>query len=120
MIEKVSLAAKFELFDQYWSPKIVGELNDFFVKVVKVKGPFVWHSHPAEDELFYIARGRLRIKLRDGEVELAPGEFAVIPHGVEHLPVADEETHVMLLEPKTTVNTGTEANERTVAVLQRI
>lgn len=120
MIEKVSLAAKFERFEEFWSPKIVGELNDFFVKVVKVKGEFVWHSHPVEDELFYVVKGRLRIKLRDGDLDLAPGEFAVIPHGVEHCPVADEETHVMLLEPKTTVNTGTEANERTVARPQRI
>jgi mannose-6-phosphate isomerase-like protein (cupin superfamily) len=120
VIKKVTLAAKFDLFDQYWSPKIVGELNDLFVKLVKVKGEFVWHSHQVEDELFYVVKGHLRIKLRDGEVALAPGEFAIIPHGVEHLPIADEETYVVLLEPKSTLNTGTEANDRTVAVLDRI
>jgi mannose-6-phosphate isomerase-like protein (cupin superfamily) len=120
VIEKVNLAAKFQLFDQYWSPKIVGELNDFHVKVVKTKGEFVWHSHQAEDELFLVVNGRLRIKLRDGELELAPGEFAIIPHGVEHLPITSEETHVLLLEPKATVNTGTETSERTVAAPERI
>lgn len=114
MVQKVNVEDKFEMFDEYWSPKIIGELNDFHVKAVKLKGEFVWHEHETEDELFYVVKGRLVIKLRDGEISLKPGEFAVIPHKVEHLPVAEEEVHVLLLEPKTTVNTGTIANERTV------
>jgi mannose-6-phosphate isomerase-like protein (cupin superfamily) len=120
MVEKVNVAEKLELFGDYWSPKIIGELNDFYVKAVKLKGEFVWHHHETEDELFYVVKGRLVIKLRDGEVVLQPGEFAVIPHGVEHLPVADDEVHVLLLEPKSTVNTGTTANERTVSDLERL
>lgn len=114
MVQKVNVEDKFEMLDEYWSPKIIGELNDFHVKAVKLKGEFVWHEHETEDELFYVVKGRLVIKLRDGEISLKPGEFAVIPHKVEHLPVAEEEVHVLLLEPKTTVNTGTIANERTV------
>ena len=111
---------KLKLFDDYWSPKIIGELNDFYVKAVKLKGDFVWHHHEIEDELFYVVKGRLVIKLRDGEVVLEPGEFAVIPHMVEHLPIADEEVHVLLLEPKSTVNTGTAESERTVRDLERV
>lgn len=120
MVEKVRVADKFELFDEYWSPKIIGELNDFYVKAVKVKGEFVWHDHATEDELFYVVKGRLVIKLRDGEVVLEPGEFAVIPRQVEHLPVAAEETHLLLLEPKTTVNTGDAKTDRRVDMLERI
>jgi mannose-6-phosphate isomerase-like protein (cupin superfamily) len=120
MVERVNVAEKLARFDDYWSPKIIGELNDFYVKAVKVKGEFVWHEHEVEDELFYVVAGRLVIKLRDGEVVLEPGEFAVIPHGVEHLPIADEETHILLLEPKTTVNTGTAEGERTVRELKRV
>jgi mannose-6-phosphate isomerase-like protein (cupin superfamily) len=112
-MEKVNLAQKFSLFQDHWSPRIVGELNDFHVKLVKVQGEFVWHHHETEDELFLIIQGRLRMRLRDGDIWLEPGEFVIIPHGVEHLPVAEEETHLLLLEPKTTVNTGTEENERT-------
>jgi mannose-6-phosphate isomerase-like protein (cupin superfamily) len=115
VVQKVNVGEKFNLFDEYWSPKIIGELNDFYVKAVKLKGEFVWHEHETEDELFYVIKGHLVIKLRDGEISLQPGEFAVIPHKVEHLPVAEEEVHVLLLEPKTTVNTGTIDNERTVA-----
>lgn len=120
MIEKVSVARKFELFDERWSPKIIGELNGFYVKAVKVQGEFVWHDHKTEDELFYVVSGRLTIKLRDGEVVLEPGEFAIVPRNVEHLPVADEETHILLLEPKTTVNTGDVRGARTVEALDRI
>jgi mannose-6-phosphate isomerase-like protein (cupin superfamily) len=120
MVEKVNVAEKLELFREYWSPKIIGELNDFYVKAVKFKGEFVWHHHETEDELFYVVKGRLVIRLRDGEVVLEPGEFAVIPHLVEHLPIADEEVHVLLLEPKSTVNTGTVSNERTVQNLERV
>jgi mannose-6-phosphate isomerase-like protein (cupin superfamily) len=120
MVEKVNMTEKFERFSDYWSPKIIGELNDFYVKAVKLKGEFVWHHHEVEDELFYVVRGRLVIKLRDGEIALEPGDFVVIPQMVEHRPVADEEVHVVLLEPKTTVNTGTTANERTVSDLERV
>jgi mannose-6-phosphate isomerase-like protein (cupin superfamily) len=120
VVEKVRVADKFGLFEDYWSPKIIGELNDFFVKAVKVKGEFVWHDHLNEDELFYVVKGRLVIKLRDGEITLEPGEFAVIPRQVEHLPVADEETHILLLEPKTTVNTGSASSDRRVDALERI
>lgn len=120
MVEKVNVAEKLELFSEYWSPKIIGELNDFYVKAVKFQGEFVWHHHETEDELFYVVKGRLVIKLRDGELVLEPGEFAVIPHLVEHLPIAAEEVHVLLLEPKSTVNTGTVSNERTVRKLERV
>lgn len=120
MIEKVTVAEKFAAFDDLWSPKIIGDLNDFQLKAVKAKGGFVWHHHEVEDEMFYVVKGRLVIKLRDGEIVLEPGEFAVIPHMVEHLPIADEETHILLLEPKTTVNTGNVSNERTLADLERI
>jgi len=120
MGEKVNVADKLSRFDDYWSPKIIGELNDFHVKAVKVKGEFVWHQHETEDELFYVVKGRLVIRLRDGEVVLEPGEFAVIPHGVEHLPVAEEEVHILLLEPKTTVNTGSAEGDRTVRDLERV
>jgi len=120
MIEKVNLAAKLAQFDDQWSPKIVGELGDQYLKVVKVKGEFVWHHHDDEDELFYVVRGHLVIRLRDGDVELDPGEFAVIPQGIEHLPVAEEEVHILLIEPKTTLNTGNVVGDRTVEVPQRI
>ena len=119
-IEKVCLAEKFRRFDDLWSPKIAGELNDSYVKLVKVKGEFVWHRHEAEDELFLVVKGRLTIRLRGGEVRLEEGEFVVIPRGVEHMPVAEEEAHVVLLEPKTTLNTGDVLSERTVAEPQRI
>lgn len=119
-MDKVNLVEKFELFQDYWSPKIVGELNDTYVKLVKLKGEFVWHRHEREDELFLIVKGQLRIKLRDRELRLREGELVIIPKGVDHLPVADEEVHVVLIEPKTTVNTGNVQNERTVMDLQRI
>ena len=120
MIEKVNLAYKFSLFQDHWSPKIVGELNDSYVKLVKLKGEFVWHHHEAEDELFFVVKGRLLIKLRDQDIWLEEGEFVIVPRGVEHLPIAEEEAHVMLLEPKSTLNTGDVQNERTVANLEMI
>jgi len=120
MIEKVRLSEKLDLFKDYWSPRIVGELNDSHVKLAKLKGEFVWHHHEEEDELFLVIKGRLRIKLRDGDIFLEEGEFVIIPRGVEHLPIAEEEAHVMLLEPKSTLNTGNLNNERTVADLKRI
>jgi mannose-6-phosphate isomerase-like protein (cupin superfamily) len=120
MIEKINLAQKFSLFNDHWSPKIVGELNDTHVKLVKLKGEFVWHHHETEDELFLVIKGQLLIKLRDQDIQLDEGEFVIIPKGVEHLPIAAEECYVLLLEPKTTLNTGTVQNDRTVADLQRI
>jgi mannose-6-phosphate isomerase-like protein (cupin superfamily) len=114
-MDKVNLADKFSLFQDYWHPRIVGELNDSYVKLAKLKGEFVWHHHEAEDELFLVVKGRLLIKLRDRDIWLDGGEFAVIPKGVEHLPVAEDEVHVLLLEPKSTLNTGNVQNERTVS-----
>ena len=119
-IEKVSLIDKLSLFSDHWSPKIVGELNDSHVKLVKLKGEFVWHHHETEDELFLVVKGSLLIRLRDRDIKLEEGEFVIIPRGVEHLPIASEEAHVLLLEPKTTLNTGNVSSERTVAELQRI
>ena len=123
-MDKVNLAQKFSMFREHYSPKIVGEINDVYVKVVKLLGDFVWHHHQDEDELFLVVRGALRMKLREGgserEIVIHPGEFMIVPRGVEHLPSADEETHVVLLEPKSTLNTGNIQNERTVANLQRI
>ena len=114
-MEKVNLAEKFSCFEEHWRPKIVGEVNDVHVKLVKLQGEFMWHQHEREDELFLVIKGRLQIKLRDGDLWLEPGELAVIPRGMEHCPVADEEAHVLLLEPKSTVNTGNLNNERTSA-----
>jgi mannose-6-phosphate isomerase-like protein (cupin superfamily) len=112
-VDKIDPARKLELVRDFWSPKAIGALNDFLVKVVKLQGEFVWHSHEKEDELFYVLRGTLRMQFRDGEVALGVGELIIVPHGVEHRPVADEEVHVLLLEPGTTVNTGTAGGERT-------
>ncbi len=118
-METVNLAEKFALFDEYWSPKIIGELNDSYVKAVKFRGEFVWHHHEDEDELFLVVKGRLVIELRDRDIRLGEGEFAIIPRGVEHMPVAEEEAHVILIEPKSTLNTGNVRNERTRPTLQR-
>src|SRR5687768_10355900 len=120
MSDKVSLAEKFALFSDRWSPKIVGELNGQHVKLVRLLGAFVWHHHDDEDELFLVHRGRLRMEFRDRVVELTPGEFLIVPRGVEHRPVADEEVEVVLFEPATTLNTGNLRNERTVEVLDRL
>jgi mannose-6-phosphate isomerase-like protein (cupin superfamily) len=114
IIETVDLAEKFALFSEPWHPKIVGELNDSHVKLARLKGEFVWHRHAQEDELFMVVRGRLKIRLRDKDLEVSDGQFVIIPHGVEHLPVAEEEVQVLLLEPKSTINTGDQQNERTV------
>jgi mannose-6-phosphate isomerase-like protein (cupin superfamily) len=119
-LEKVNLSRKFSSFDDYWSPKIVAELNDAYVKLVKVKGEFVWHHHKKEDELFLVTKGKLTIKLRGRDVNLKPGEFFVVPKGVEHKPVARREAHALLIELKTTLNTGNLRNERTVKKLNRI
>lgn len=119
-MDSVNLAQKLRSFDDLWSPKIVGELNDHYVKLVKLKGEFVWHHHEAEDELFLVVKGRLQLRFRDRDVWLNEGEFAIVPRGVEHLPIAPEETHVLLLEPKSTLNTGNVRNERTISELERI
>ncbi len=116
----VNLAQKLALFDEYWSPKIVADLNDSYVKVVKLKGEFVWHQHEHDDELFLVVKGTLRILLRGGELVVHEGELAVVPKGVEHCPVAEEEVHAVLIEPKTVVNTGEVRSKRTVEQLQRI
>jgi mannose-6-phosphate isomerase-like protein (cupin superfamily) len=120
MVDKVNLAEKLAQFDEQWSPKIVAELNDAYVKVVKLGGEFVWHHHDEEDELFLVVSGRLTMQFRDGDVEVGPGELIVVPKGVEHCPRADEEVHVVLVEPKTVLNTGNVRNERTVEQLERI
>ena len=120
MLTKVNLADKLQQFSDHWSPKIVGEVNDAHVKLVKLQGEFVWHHHDDEDELFLVIKGCLCMRLRDGDVVLDPGEFLIVPRGVEHCPVAEVETHVLLLEPKSTLNTGNVRNERTVSRLDRI
>ena len=116
----VTLADKFARFDDYWSPKIVGELNGQLVKVVKFRGPFEWHHHAAEDELFLVHRGSFRMEFRDRALMLHAGDFLIVPRGVEHRPVADEEVEVVLFEPATTLNTGNVSSERTRGVLDRI
>src|SRR6266480_2760178 len=118
MIRTVSLAQMFGRFSDFWKPKVVGEVNDSHVKLVKLKGEFVWHHHEQEDELFLVISGHLVIKLRERDIHLDAGEFVIIPRGVEHLPVAEEEVQVLLLEPKTTLNTGSVINVRTVADLE--
>jgi mannose-6-phosphate isomerase-like protein (cupin superfamily) len=120
-VEVVNLADKLGRFAEYWSPRIVGEVNDMHVKLVKLKGEFVWHHHVTEDELFLVVGGRLRMQLRDGDRDVGPGEFLVVPRGVEHCPRAlTDEVHVLLLEPKTTVNTGNVVSERTVEAPERL
>ncbi len=119
-MDKVSLAEKLARIREQWQPKIVGELNGQQVKLVKFEGPFVWHHHDAEDELFYVVRGRFRMEFRDRAVWVEQGEFIIVPRGVEHRPVADVEAEVMLFEPATTLNTGNVRNERTVERLERL
>jgi mannose-6-phosphate isomerase-like protein (cupin superfamily) len=116
----VNLAEKFGKIQDYWNPRVLGELNDFAVKAVKLKGQFVWHHHDVEDELFLVMKGTLRMRFRDHEAVVREGEFVIVPHGVEHMPVAEEEVHLILLEPKSTLNTGNIENERTVRELKRI
>jgi len=120
----INIAQKLSLFSDHFSPKIVGEVNDLHVKVTKMKGEFMWHHHDHEDEMFLVVKGTLHMKIRENGAEreelIGPGEFIIIPHGVEHFPSADEEVHMMLLEPKSTLNTGNLKNERTVEKLQTI
>jgi mannose-6-phosphate isomerase-like protein (cupin superfamily) len=116
----VNLAQKLTRIGSHWEPKVVGELNGQQVKLVKFLGPFVWHHHVAEDELFYVVKGRFRMEYRDRTVWIEQGEFVIVPRMVEHRPVADEEVEVMLFEPATTLNTGNLRNERTRDVLERL
>jgi mannose-6-phosphate isomerase-like protein (cupin superfamily) len=119
-LEKVNLTEKLRLFDDHWSPRIVGELNDQYVKLAKLHGEFVWHHHETEDEMFLILRGRLVMRLRKRDVVLEEGEFLIVPRGVEHCPVAEQEVHVLLFEPKSTLHTGNVRDERTVEEMERI
>ena len=113
-IRRVRLAEKFGMFTEQWSPKIVGQVNDMHVKLAKIQGEFVWHAHEHEDEMFLVVKGELVIHLRNQDaVVLGPGDFVVIPRGVEHLPAAEEETEILMIEPASTLNTGTAGGERT-------
>ena len=116
----VNIAKALASFDQPWSPRVVGDVNDCQIKVVKLDGAFDWHKHDVEDEAFLVVDGRLRMEFRDGAVEMNAGELIVVPHGVEHRPVADPTCSVVLFEPRSTLNTGDVVNERTVRVLERI
>jgi len=120
LMHTINIAQKFSQFNDMWSPKILGEVNDSYIKAVKLQGEFVWHHHDNEDEMFMVVAGALRMKFRDHEELVHPGEFIIVPRGVEHLPVAHEETQVLLFEPKTTLNTGNVVNERTLAELEKL
>jgi mannose-6-phosphate isomerase-like protein (cupin superfamily) len=119
-MEKVNLAEKLSLFKEQWSPKIVGQLNGQLVKLVKFKGPFVWHHHDDEDELFYVVKGSFNMEFEDETITINQGEFIIVPRGVEHRPNASEECEVMLFEPASTLNTGNIENERTLHQLQSL
>lgn len=113
-MDKINIKKKFEILHEYWSPKILGEVNENHIKIFKAKGEFVWHKHDKEDEFFLVVKGQLKIKLRDHEVILNEGEFFIVPRGTDHLPYAEEEVHVLLFEPKQVVNTGNTISEKTV------
>lgn len=119
-LDKVNINQKLSLFDEYWSPKIVGELNGQYVKLAKFKGEFIWHKHDNEDEMFYVIKGKFIIELRDQIIELNEGEFFIVSKGIEHRPLAEKEVSVLLFEPKTTLNTGNQKNELTRENLQKI
>ena len=119
-MKTINIAQKFSQFQEPWSPKILGEVNDSYVKAVRFEGEFVWHHHDHEDEMFLVVKGRMRMKFRDREEIVNPGEFIIVPRGVEHLPVAELATEVLLFEPKSTLNTGNVSNERTLPQLERI
>lgn len=119
-MEKINLKSKFSLFNDYWSPKVVGELNGQQVKLVRFKGPFVWHHHENEDELFYVVKGSFDMEFQDKTITLNEGEMIIVPRGVEHRPNAHEEVEIMLFEPATTLNTGNIENERTIKNLQQL
>jgi mannose-6-phosphate isomerase-like protein (cupin superfamily) len=120
-MQKINLNRAFASFSDHWSPKIVGDINDLQAKLVKISGQFHWHHHETEDELFLVVAGRMRMGFRDGDVDLEPGEFIIVPHGIEHRPEAlTDECQILLIEPNTTLNTGNVENARTVKVLDRI
>jgi mannose-6-phosphate isomerase-like protein (cupin superfamily) len=119
-MDVINLQEKLNLFHDQWRPRIVGELNDSYVKLVRLQGEFIWHQHEHEDELFLVLHGRLTIHLRDRDLQIGPGEFAIIPRGVEHCPFAAEEVHVLLLEPKTTLNTGDQGSSQRTAAAEWI
>jgi len=119
-METINLKEKFSRFSDYCNPRVIGAINDCEVKAVKLKGEFIWHHHDAEDELFLVIKGTLHMKFRDREAVVREGEFVIVPRGIEHCPVADDEVHIVLIEPKSTLNTGNIVNERTVAQLERI
>jgi len=119
-MQKVNIQEKLATFSDYWNPRIVGELNGQHVKAVKLKGEFVWHHHDHEDELFLVIKGKLKMEFREKTVEVNPGEFIIVPRGVEHKPVADEEVELLLFEPASTLNTGNVENERTRKALEKI
>lgn len=119
-MDKINLEEKFQLFNEYWSPKIIGELNDAYVKIAKFKGEFTWHVHDNEDEMFYIVKGKLTVKFKEKNIHLEEGESIIIPKGIEHMPFAEEEVQVLLIEPKSTLNTGNVINDKTVKRLERI
>ncbi len=119
-MQKVNIAEKLSLFNDYRNPRIVGELNDHQVKVVKLKGEFVWHMHDNEDEMFLVIKGSLNMELRDQTITIKEGEFLIVPKGVEHKPVAEEEAHILLFEPATTLNTGNVQNELTRDTLEKV
>jgi mannose-6-phosphate isomerase-like protein (cupin superfamily) len=119
-LDKINLREKFQMFNEYWSPRIIGEVNDSYVKLAKFKGEFTWHVHDHEDEMFYVVKGKLTIKFKEKDIFLEEGESIIIPKGIEHMPCAEEEVHILLIEPKTTLNTGNILNEKTVEKLERI
>ena len=112
-MEKINISEKFTLFEEHWSPKIVGRVNNFYVKLVKFQGEFIWHKHELEDEMFLVVKGRMTIRFRDRDIQLEPGEFLIVPHGVEDMPAAPGEVHCLVFEPAETVNTGNVENDRT-------
>ena len=114
MIKKINIAEKFSLFDEIWVPKITAELNDDYIKLDKFHGEFIWHKHDEEDELFLVVKGDINVKFRDGDVQVSEGEFIVIPKGVEHKPTAENEAHVLIVEPKNALNTGDVQDEMTL------
>ncbi len=119
-MDEIHLVEKFQLFNEYWSPKIIGDLNDSYVKIAKFKGEFTWHTHENEDEMFFIIKGVLTVKFKDRDICLKEGEMIIVPKGTEHMPVALEEVHVLLIEPKSTLNTGNVVSDKTVEILDRI
>ncbi len=119
-MQKVNIAEKLDLFSDFWHPRIVGELNGQHVKLVKLKGEFVWHKHDHEDEMFFVLKGILKMEFRDKAVDIHENEFLIVPKGTEHRPVAEEEVSVMLFEPASTINTGDNPGELTREELGRI